>query len=103
MSSDAKPDKVGALVDRFLAEKGLDRQVKRLEVMETWPDVVGPAVAEVTEPRSVSGGTLFVEVRSSAWLMELDLMKGRILAEVNRERDEDARIEKLVFVLAEGG
>jgi predicted nucleic acid-binding Zn ribbon protein len=93
---------VGDLVHRFLAEKGLKRQVARLEVLEIWPDVVGQAVAQVTRARSISGGTLLVEVRSSAWLMELNLMKSRILEAVNRGRDEDARIEKLVFVLAEG-
>jgi predicted nucleic acid-binding Zn ribbon protein len=49
----------------------------------------------------VSEATLFVEVRSSAWLMELDMMKDRILAKVNQGRDADVRIERLVFVLAE--
>lgn len=103
MSLETKPTQVGTLIDRFLTEKGLARQVKRLAVMESWSTAVGPAVAEVAQPRSLSGGTLFVEVRSSAWLMELDLMKRRILEEINRERDEDARVEKLVFVLAEDG
>jgi predicted nucleic acid-binding Zn ribbon protein len=102
VSAGPEPSRVGDLVERFLAQKGLKRQVARLEVLGNWPDVVGQAVADVTRARSVSGGALIVEVRSSAWLMELDLMKGRILEAVNRDRDEDARIDKLVFVLAEG-
>ncbi|HSR42267.1 MAG TPA: DUF721 domain-containing protein, partial [Longimicrobiales bacterium] len=68
-----------------------------------WPEVVGEGIAEVTRARSVSDATLFVEVRSSAWMMELDMMKGRILARLNEGRDEASRIAKLVFVLAEGG
>ena len=102
MSAGPQPTRVGDLVERFLSAKGLKRQVSRQEVLETWPDVVGQAVADVTKARSVSGGTLIVEVRSSAWLMELDLMKSGILEAVNRDRVEEARIQKLVFVLAEG-
>jgi hypothetical protein len=41
-----------------------------------------------------------VEVRSSPWLMELNLMKREILTRLNEGRG-DAPIEKLVFVLAE--
>jgi hypothetical protein len=48
----------------------------------------------------VDGKTLVVEVRSSPWLMELNLMRGRILAQVN-EAHPGADIERLIFVLAE--
>lgn len=97
------PERVGKLVEAFLDEKGVRAQVRRMEVLERWPDVVGEAIADVSRARSVSGATLFVEVRSSAWMMELDMMKDRILDRLNRGRDEEARIDKLVFVLAEGG
>jgi predicted nucleic acid-binding Zn ribbon protein len=50
----------------------------------------------------VSDATLVVEVRSSGWLMELNMMKGDLLARVN-ERMADAPLERLVFVLAETG
>jgi len=43
---------------------------------------------------------LFVEVRSSAWLMELSMMKDDFLERVNARLGE-APIERIVFVLAE--
>lgn len=97
------PERVGDLVKRFLTRKGVRSQVRRMEVLERWSEVVGPGIADVTRARSLSGSTLFVEVRSSPWLMELDMMKEDILARLNRDRDENVRIEKLVFVLAEDG
>lgn len=97
------PVRVGELVDAFLDEKGVRQQVRRMEVLEAWPEVVGERIAEVTRARSVADAALFVEVRSSAWMTELDMMKGRILARLNRGRDEKSRIEKLIFVLAENG
>ncbi len=48
----------------------------------------------------MSGSVLIVEVRSSAWLNELDMMKDEILRRLNEGRDE-GRIEAIRLVLAE--
>ena len=56
--------------------------------------------SRVTRARSVDESTLIVEVRSSAWLMELNMLKRDIVGRVN-EHLADASIDKLVFVLAE--
>ncbi len=68
------------MVERFLEGAGVAEQVRRQGVLEAWPRLVGEAIAAVTEARSLSVGTLFVEVRSSSWLMELEMMKTEILA-----------------------
>jgi predicted nucleic acid-binding Zn ribbon protein len=78
------------------------RQLERTTALAEWPERVGERIAAVTRARSVAEATLFVEVRSSAWLMELNMMKGDILARVNEGHDE-APLEKLVFVLSEEG
>ena len=96
------PARIGELLESFLRERGMKQQVERQSVLEEWPERVGPKIARVTRPRSVAESTLFVEVRSSAWLMELNMMKGRILERLNRGH-EDAPLEKIVFVLAEDG
>jgi len=57
-------------------------------------------VAAVTKAKGVSDATLFVEVRTSAWMMELNLMKRDFLQRVN-EAMPDVPLEKIVFVLAE--
>lgn len=100
--SDGGPTRVGDLVDSVLQRKGVRSQVRRMSVFAEWDERVGDGVARVTRPRSVSDGTLFVEVRSSPWLMELNMMKDEVLRRVNDGRDEDARIERIVFVLGEG-
>lgn len=92
--------KVGALVEGLLERRGLQEQIKRVGVLEVWPDLVGEKLAEVTRARGVSGTTLFVEVATSAWLTELDMMKRDFLERVN-QRVPDAPIERIVFVLAE--
>jgi predicted nucleic acid-binding Zn ribbon protein len=71
-----------------------------MSVLDVWPELVGEHVARVTRARSVSDATLFVEVRTSAWLMELNMMKGEFLERVNARLPE-APLERIVFVLAE--
>ena len=97
---DKGPVKVGDVLGKFLKKKGLQDVVSRAGVVDQWEERVGGAIAGVTRARGIRGGTLFVEVRSSAWLMELNLMKEEILRRINEGREE-APMETIVFVLAE--
>ena len=95
-----RPVALGSVVDRILEEHGVLDQVRRISVLEEWPSLVGEAVARVTHARSVDDTVLIVEVRSSAWLMELNMMKGDFVRRVN-EHMPDTPIERIVFVQAE--
>jgi predicted nucleic acid-binding Zn ribbon protein len=95
-----KPVALGSVVDKILADHGVLDQVRRMSVLEEWPALVGEAVAHVTHARSVEDAVLIVEVRSSAWLMELNMMKGDFVRRVN-DHMPDTPIERIVFVQAE--
>lgn len=94
------PIRLGDVLGGVLDRHGLGDQVKQLAVLDLWPEVVGQHIAAATRARDVSEATLIVEVRSSGWLMELNMMKGDLLRRVN-ERVPDAPLKRLVFVLAE--
>lgn len=101
MSGSAKgPVRVGDVLGGLLERTGVRAQIERHGVVDDWPGCVGDAIARVTRARQVSGDTLVVEVRSSAWLMELNMVKGEILRRVNEGR-EASRIERIAFVLGE--
>lgn len=102
MRGEGGPTRVGELLDGVLEETGVRKQVARMGALEAWEECVGEKIAEVTRPVRVDAGVLFVEVRSSAWLMELDMMKRRILERLNEGR-EDGRIETIRFLQAERG
>jgi predicted nucleic acid-binding Zn ribbon protein len=91
---------VDKVLGSVLERHGLQEQVDRMQALDVWPEVVGEHIASVTRARGVSEATLFVEVRTSAWLMELNMMKGELLGRVN-ERLAESPLERLVFVLAE--
>jgi predicted nucleic acid-binding Zn ribbon protein len=70
---------------RYLAESGLADRLEQATVLEAWPRLVGPVVSSATTPLVVTAdGTLFVAVRTSAWMTELAMMERDILAAVNR-------------------
>ena len=96
----SKPTPLGDVLGKLLEQHGLQDDVKRWEVLDLWPEIVGAHVASVTRAKGVQDATLFVEVRTSAWLMELNMMKGEFLGRVNARLPETP-LERIVFVLAE--
>jgi len=95
-----KPVKLSEMLEGVLEQHGVRDQVRRNAVLHLWPELVGEHVARVTNAKGASEATLFVEVRTSAWLMELNMMKGDLLQRVNESMPETP-IERIVFVLAE--
>jgi predicted nucleic acid-binding Zn ribbon protein len=87
-------------MSRFLARSGLASKVEAAGAVLEWPGLVGPQIAAVTEALRVSEGTLFVAVANSAWMNELNMMRGELMRRVNAGRKE-GRIRTLVFVMGE--
>lgn len=86
MPNDKRPaEALSDVLRRYLDQKGLAPRVEQAAVLEAWPDLVGPAVAGATRPLAVAAdGTLFVAVRTPAWMAELAMMEREILVAVNR-------------------
>jgi len=86
----------------YLKESGLEERFEEAAVVPEWAERVGPAIAAVTVPLSVSHGTLRVGVRSSAWLSELHLVEREIVRRLNAGRTS-GRISRIRFVQTETG
>ncbi|MGD8698343.1 MAG: DUF721 domain-containing protein [Gemmatimonadales bacterium] len=98
---DGSPERLGPLVEGLLRSRGLSEGVERAAVIADWAGLVGPQIARVANPVGFDRETLFVEVSSSAWLMELRLLERRILGELNAARRR-GKFERIVFRLAGG-
>jgi predicted nucleic acid-binding Zn ribbon protein len=97
-SNAGKPQLVGDLLARVLNRKGLGAKLEAVSVLTEWESLVGPQIAAVTHPQRVSEGVLFVGVATSAWLMELNLMKAELMRRLNAGKGE-GRIRQIVFVM----
>lgn len=82
-----RPVAVGEALAGYLSRSGLARRVGQAQVIPDWPHLVGPQIAAVATPESVTpDGLLFVRVTTSAWMNELQLMTPEIMARVNAGR-----------------
>jgi len=71
-------------LSRWLANSGIGPRVEQAEVLSRWAELVGPQIAQVTIPESITpDGLLRVKVATAQWANELHLMTPTILARVN--------------------
>ena len=79
-----KPEAIGDIVANLLGQKGLAERVDQASVIPDWPKLVGPQIAQVTLPKSISAnGTLYVHVATNAWMNELSLLERELLRSLN--------------------
>ena len=90
-----KPESLGNVVGAFLKQAKLDERVEQAQVVPEWESLVGKQIAVVTKPISVTpDGTLFVSVKTNAWMTELSLMEPQLLRALNAKAGR-ARVKKI--------
>lgn len=80
-----RPRPLGDVVKEVLSQSGIADRIAQAAVIPEWRTLVGPQIATVTEPLSVTPqGTLFVAVRTHAWMTELSLLEPELLRRLNQ-------------------
>jgi predicted nucleic acid-binding Zn ribbon protein len=97
----SRPVPLRAALDSLLEQTELGARIAEALAVPEWAERVGPAIAAVTVPLRVSRGTLYVGVRSSAWLMELTALEGSILQRLNGSRAR-GKISRIRFQMWAG-
>jgi predicted nucleic acid-binding Zn ribbon protein len=93
-----KPESLANVLGAFLKDAKLEERVEAAQVVPEWESLVGKQIATVTKPISVTpDGTLFVAVKTNAWMTELSLMEPQLLRALNakagRERVRKIRLQ----------
>jgi predicted nucleic acid-binding Zn ribbon protein len=87
MSRKEPPSPIGQALASYLKQSGFSKRLQQAGIIEEWATLVGPQIAAVTAPESVTqDGLLRVRVATAAWANELSLMTPRILARLNAGR-----------------
>jgi len=90
-----KPEPLGTVVGAFLKDSKLEERVEQAAVVPAWELLVGKQIAKVTKPISVTrDGTLFVAVKTNAWMTELSLMEPQLLRALNAKSGRQ-RVRKI--------
>jgi predicted nucleic acid-binding Zn ribbon protein len=81
-----RPKKLGDVMSDVLSHAGIADRIAQAAVIPDWRDLVGEQIARVTEPLSVTTqGTLFVAVKTNAWMTELSLLEPQLLRRLNQK------------------
>src|SRR3954471_8462856 len=95
----SKPEPIADVLSGWIDKSGIAKRIGQAHVVPDWPKLVGPQIAAVTAPTSVSvDGTLWVQVTTNAWMNELSLMEPQLLKALNG-RPGRANIRKIRWVL----
>jgi len=97
MSEPRRPTPLAEALASYLKQSGFSKRLQQAGIIEAWGELVGPQIAAVTAPESVTpDGVLRVRVASAAWANELSLMSPRILARLNAGRQ--GRVKEIRWV-----
>ena len=97
MSKKRPPSPIADALASYLRNSGFSKRLQQAGIIEEWATLVGPQIAAVTAPESVTqDGLLRVRVATAAWANELSLMSPRILARLNAGRT--GRVKEIRWV-----
>ena len=84
------------IVNSYLKENKLDVKLKEYDIIASWEEVLGKAVASRTNKIFINKGNLYVSLSSSVLRNELMMMKDGIIYALNKKVGEKI-ISNIVF------
>jgi predicted nucleic acid-binding Zn ribbon protein len=92
-----RPTSLADALASYLRQSGFSKRMQQAGIIEEWEELVGPQIAAVTAPESVTpDGVLRVRVATAPWANELSLMTPKILARLNAGRT--GRVKEIRWV-----
>jgi predicted nucleic acid-binding Zn ribbon protein len=92
------PRRLSGVLEDLLRGLGLEERMAAWRAVALWPEVVGGEAARRTEAVSCSGGTLFVQVSSNAWMHQLSFLRQDIRNRLNHRLGREV-VREIVFTL----
>lgn len=92
--------RAGDAVHAALVVHGIADAVRGERVVTEWADLVGDRIAQRTRADRVVDRVLWIEVATSAWLHELNLLKPQLTASLVERLGEPRPFDELKFQLA---
>ncbi len=79
---------LGEAIRAYLKAMGLDKKLKERNLINSWEEIMGKAVARATNDIVLHNQVLFVRLNSSVVRHQLQMMKSGIIDALNRKARE---------------
>ena len=94
------PHQLGKILENYLSRAGLHKKIQEQRIIDAWAEMVGNAIAEMTDPVRVRNRVLQVKVTNSVWMHELQFHKKLIIQKLN-EHIGNPVVQDLWFFIGE--
>lgn len=79
-----KTETIGDVLVAFLRENNLEKPLLERELVQRWPEIMGPAVAQLTRAIEMEDGLLRVKITSAALRATLFDERRQLIDRLNR-------------------
>src|SRR4030043_415766 len=76
-------EELGSVINKIVSDSDIGRKIKKFNIFNHWPDIVGNDIGNKTKPEKLLRQTLYISVTSSTWANELSLMSGQLIKKIN--------------------
>lgn len=94
------PTSAAVAIKNALDFRGIADEVRGERLVTEWAELVGAKIAERTRPDGITDRVLWIEVATSAWLHELNLLRPQLLAGLLERLGEPRLFDDIKFRLA---
>jgi predicted nucleic acid-binding Zn ribbon protein len=82
---DRDPQLLGDQLDRLVADRGWELELRLRGVFARWPELVGAEVGAHCSPETFADGKLVVRADSTAWATQLSLLAPALVRRLNED------------------
>lgn len=75
---------INSLLEAVLKNRGIASKLKKYQTWTIWDEVVGPQISRHAQPLRIRDTTLEVRVDHATWMQQLQLLKPKIVKELNK-------------------
>jgi len=76
-------EEIGSVINKIVSDSEIGKKIKKFNIFNHWPDIVGSDIGNKTKPEKLLRQTLYISVTSSTWANELSLMSGQLIKKIN--------------------
>jgi predicted nucleic acid-binding Zn ribbon protein len=96
-STPGDPTLVADILNDLVQQRDWNSGLAEGTLFATWPQIVGPEIAEHATPLSLLDGKLLVQCSSTAWATQLNLVSPQLLEQI-RSSAPGALVERLEII-----
>jgi predicted nucleic acid-binding Zn ribbon protein len=76
------------ILDHVLHSQGLDKRIQQENAVILWEEIVGPRIAKASKALRIDRGELLIQVKSSSWKQQIQMLKPDIIKKLNTHLGE---------------